>query len=143
MRRLVSLWFLFAVLIIMSGLSNVGVGNELTCVPPPTTGVVNKTPGATFTAEIAFKNTGETEGSWSVNVAFECEAWTWKGTPQTLALKPCSKKTLTWNGTVPTDAPIDSTARLIVYYGDSYTMLNWWIHVVSAAQLAITNSTVR
>ena len=143
MRRLVPLWFLLAVLIIMSGLSNVGLGNELTCIPPPATGVVNKTPGATFTAEIAFRNTGETEGSWSVNVAFECESWTWKGIPQTLTLKPCNRKTLTWNGTVPTDAPMDSTARLIVYHGDSYITLNWWIHVVSAAELTITNSTVR
>lgn len=143
MRRLVPLWFVLAVLVVMAGLPNVGVGSEITCVPNPASGVVNKTPGAAFTAEIIFKNTGETEGTWSVSVTFECETWTWKGTPQILTLKPGNKKTLTWNGTIPTEAPIDSTTRLVVYHGNTCTPLNWWIHVVSAAELAIVGSTVR
>jgi len=43
---------------------------------------------------------------------------------------------------VPCDAPVDSLARLIVYYNDSFTPLNWWIHVVSNAELTITSSSV-
>ncbi len=105
-------------------------------------GVVDKTACETFTVKITFKNTGKTEGTWSVNIAFEDEAWTWCGTPKTLTLKPCHKETLTWNGNVPEDAPIDSMARLIVYYDDSFEPLDWWIHIIDGAELAITSSTV-
>jgi len=106
-------------------------------------GVVEKTPCETFTVKITFKNTGKTEGTWSVNIAFEDEAWSWSGTPKTLTLKPCHKKTLTWNGNVPEDAPIDSMTRLIVYYGDYSEPLDWWIHVIDGAELTITSSTVK
>jgi hypothetical protein len=93
--------------------------------------------------EIVFKNTGSTVGNWSVNVAFEGEKWTWKDAPQNLTLKASQTKALTWNGKVPEDAPIDSVARLVVYYDDSFIALNWWIHVVPAAELAIASSSVK
>jgi hypothetical protein len=105
-------------------------------------GVVDKTPCEAFTVKIEFKNTGKTSGTWSVNIAFEDEAWTWNGTPKTLTLKPCHKKTLTWNGNVPEDALIDSVARLIVYYDDSFEPLDWWIRIIDGAELTITSSTV-
>lgn len=143
MLKFAGLWFLLAVLIAMSGLSSVGVFSELACATHPTSDVVRKTPGASFTAEIAFRNTGETEGSWSVNAALECESWTWKGTSQSLTLRPGGKKTLSWNGTIPTDAQIDSTARLIVYYGNTQLALNWWINVIQAAELSVTGSILR
>jgi len=34
-------------------------------------GVVDKTACETFTVKITFKNTGKTEGTWSVNIAFK------------------------------------------------------------------------
>lgn len=37
-------------------------------------GVVDKTPCEAFIVKITFKNTGTTEGTWSVNIAFEGEA---------------------------------------------------------------------
>jgi len=92
--------------------------------------------------KITFKNTGKSEGTWSVNIAFEGESWTWSGTPQTLTLKPCKTETLMWNGNVPCDAPVDSVARLIVYYNDSFVPLDWWVHVISGAELTITSSSV-
>ena len=106
-------------------------------------GVVDKTPCEAFTVKIVFKNTGKCEGTWSINIAFEGEAWSWSGTPQTLTLQSCKTKTLTWNGTVPCDAQINSMARLIVYYNDSFAALNWWIHVIAGAELTITSSTVK
>jgi hypothetical protein len=143
MNRFMPLWLIVAVLVAMAGFSNVGVGSQLACYPPSSSGVVDKIPGGAFVVEISFKNTGATNGTWSVNVAFEGEKWSWVGTAQTLKLKPSDKKTLTWNGTVPEDAPIDSVARLIVYYGNSFVPLDWWVHVVPAAELTITSSTVR
>lgn len=124
--------------------SSVGSDNEsLACLAcGGCGGVVDKTACEAFMVKITFKNTGKTEGTWSVNIAFEDEAWTWSGTPKTLALKPCHKKTLIWNGSVPEDAPIDSMARLIIYYDDSFEPLDWWIHVIDGAELTITSSTV-
>jgi len=142
LRRLALLSFVTAMVIIMANLSNVGLGNPL-LVCLPSSGVVDKAPSAAFAVEIAFKNTGSTEGSWSVNVAFEGEKWSWVGAPQNLTLKPDKARTLIWNGSVPANAPMDSVARLIVYYDDSFTALNWWIHVVPAAELTIASSTVR
>ena len=104
--------------------------------------VVDKVPCEAFTVKITFKNTGKTEGTWSVNIAFEGESWTWNGTPQILTLKPSKTKTLTWDGNVPCNVPIGSIARLIVYYNDSLASLDWWIHVVSGAELTITSSVV-
>jgi len=105
-------------------------------------GVVDKAPGESFTVRITFKNTGQTVGHWSVNIAFEGEEWSWSGTAQNLTLKPCHKKTLTWCGTVPEDAQVDSVARLIVYFNGEFVRLDWWIHVVEAAELSIVSSSV-
>jgi hypothetical protein len=115
---------------------------SITCIPAPE-GIVDKAPSQMFTVQITFKNTGKTEGTWSINISFEGEKWTWTGTAQTITLEPDGKKTLTWNGTVPADAPIDTVARLIVYYGDTFKALDWWIHVVPSAQLTITYSNVK
>jgi hypothetical protein len=108
-----------------------------------TNGVVDKTPSEAFTVEITFKNEGKGSGTWTVNTAFEGESWTWKGTSKTLDLKPSQKKTLTWNGNVPENATVNTVARLIVYYNDTFVPLGWWIHVVSEAELTITSSTVK
>jgi hypothetical protein len=143
MRKFVALWFVVAVLVVMASFSYVGLSNQLSACLPPGSGVVDKVPDGAFVVEIVFKNTGSTEGTWSVNVAFEGEKWVWSGILQNLTLKSGKTKTLTWNGTVPADAPIDSMARLIVYYDDSLIVLNWWIHVVPAAELTVTSSTVR
>lgn len=137
------LWISVAVLIVMSGFSNVGLSNQLSACMPSCGGVVDKTPSCAFTVEIVFKNTGATEDTWSVNVAFEGEKWSWSGTAQNLTLKPDKSKTLAWNGSVPTDAPIDSTARLVIYYDDSYMPLDWWIHVIPKSELSITSNTVK
>ena len=83
-------------------------------------GVVSKARGDDFTVKITVKNTGKTEGDWSVNVVFEGESWVWKGTSQNLTLDAGNTKTLTWIGIVPDNATINSVARLVVYYGDSF-----------------------
>jgi len=108
--------------------------------------VVDKGAGEAFKVEVSFKNTGNTQGSWSVNVVFEGASWIWKGTAQSLTLNSGATKTLVWNGVVPSNAPIGSVSRLVVYYGDSFKALDWWIHVVSDvvpdAELAVTSSSV-
>ena len=114
----------------------------MTCFACGGGGVVDKTQSEAFTVKITFKNTGKTEGTWSVNIAFEGDAWSWSGTPQSLTLKPESAKTLVWNGIVPCNATVESLARLIVYYDNSFAPLDWWIHVVPGAELTITSSTV-
>ena len=115
----------------------------LTCVACGNRKVIQKNISETFTVTLSFKNTGANEGSWSVNVAFEGEAWIWSGAPQNLTLKHCHTKTLTWNGRVPEDAPLDSISRLVVYYDNSFETLNFWIHVVEGAELEITSATVK
>jgi len=141
-KRFTLLSIAVVALVIMASFSAVGLNNQsLTCLACGN-GVVDKTPCEAFIVKITFKNTGKTEGTWSVNIAFEGEAWTWSGTPQTLALKPYKTKTLAWNGSVPCNAPVGSVARLIVYYNDSFAPLNWWIHVVPSAELTIASSTV-
>jgi hypothetical protein len=142
MKRFVLLSFVAATLVIVAGFSTAGFGNQSLICSACGGGVVDKAPCEAFAVQITFKNTGETEGTWSVNIAFEGESWNWSGTPQTLTLKSGRTKTLTWNGSVPCDASVDSVARLIVYYDDSFTPLNWWIHVVPGAELTITSSTV-
>jgi len=143
MKRYALLSLVITALFIMASFSALGSDNQsLSCYACEEEGVVDKTPSEAFTAKITFKNTGKTEGTWSVNVAFEGEKWTWSGTPQELTLKPYKSKALTWNGEVPSDAPVDSVARLIVYYNDSFAALDWWIHVISGAELTITASTV-
>jgi len=143
MRKFAIVWLAVAVLIVMASFSNVGLSNQLSACVPSCSSTVDKVPGDAFTVEIVFKNTGSTVGNWSVNVAFEGEKWTWKDAPQNLTLKASQTKALTWNGKVPEDAPIDSVARLVVYYDDSFIALNWWIHVVPAAELAIASSSVK
>jgi uncharacterized membrane protein len=110
---------------------------ETTC-----NGIVDKKPGETFTVKITFKNRGSTEGTWNITVTFEGEDWIWKGEKKQLTLEPDEKETLTWEGKVPQDAAVDSVARLIVYYEDKCVALNWWIHVISGAELCIVDSKV-
>lgn len=143
-KRFASLALSVVVLVFIVGYSAVGSdSNQIVCLAcEGQEGVVEKMPCEAFKVKISFKNTGKTEGTWSVNVAFEGEAWAWSGTPQILTLRPCKTKALTWNGTVPCNASVDSVARLIVYYNDSFTALGWWIHVISGAELTITSSTV-
>jgi hypothetical protein len=105
-------------------------------------GVVNKAAGDEFTVKITFKNTGSAEGNWSVNIAFEDEVWSQTGVAQNLVLNPGETETLTWTGAVPANATVDSVARLVVYYNDSFKALNWWIHVVPGAELFIKSSSV-
>lgn len=140
-KRYALLSLAVATLVITLGFSAVGLENQsLTCLACG--GVVDKAPDESFTVKITFKNTGKNMGTWSANVAFESEAWTWDGTPKTLTLEPCCKKTISWTGEVPEDAPIDSVARLVVYYDGSFVPLDWWIHVIDDAELTITSGTV-
>ena len=104
--------------------------------------VVDKGVGDAFKVEVSFKNTGNTQGNWSVSIVFEGASWIWKGTAQSLTLNAGATKKLEWNGVVPANAPINSVARLVVYYGDSFKALDWWIHVVPDAELAVTSSSV-
>jgi hypothetical protein len=143
-KRYVLLSLAVATLIIMAGfLARGSESQPLACYACGDGGVVDKTQSEAFIVKISFKNTGNAEGTWSVNIAFEGEKWTWTGTSQSLTLKPSRTRTLTWNGTVPSDALIDSVARLIVYYDNSFVSLDWWIHVVPSAELTITSSTVQ
>ncbi len=104
--------------------------------------VVDKSPGQSFAVELLFRNVGKTIGSWNINVAFEGEKWTWTGTSQNLTLEVGQSRTLTWNGNVLENAPVDSTARLIAYYDDAFQALDSWIHVVSEAHLTIMGSAI-
>lgn len=105
-------------------------------------GAVNKTKGETFTVKLNVKNTGDDAGNFSINVTFEGEAWTWKGTQKNVTLGAGETKLLTWEGKVSNDAKVGSVARLIAYYDDSFKALNWWIHVSSGSELAIISSSV-
>ena len=107
------------------------------------TGVVLKNRGDTFTVSVTFQNTGSSDGSWTVNVVFEGSAWTWKGTAKSLTLGANEKSTLVWTGAVPTNAAVNSIARLVVYYDDGYKALDWWIQVVPNAVLSIQSSSVQ
>jgi hypothetical protein len=105
-------------------------------------GVVNKAAGDAYTVKITFKNTGQSAGNWSINITFEGDSWSQAGTAMNITLRSGASKTLTWTGNVPANATVDSTARLVVYYNDSFKALDWWIHVVPGAELSITSSTV-
>lgn len=142
MKKTIVASLLLAFLMIMGSVSVAGSSDQsLLCMTPR--GVVDKAPGDVFFVGITFGNIGKTVGKWSVNVDFEGAKWTWTGVAQNLTLEPSGTEVLKWNGSVPSSAPINSTARLIVYYGDSFVALNWWIHVVPAAQLSIVASTVQ
>jgi cytochrome c oxidase assembly protein Cox11 len=136
---LLLLLVMLAVVVVNFAVTN--ASNSLTCSTNDD-GVVDKAQGDAFTVKVTFENTGKTDGNWSINITFEGANWTWAGTAQNLTLKPGSTKTLTWNGNVPANATINSVARLVVYYNDSYKALDWWIHVVPGAELSITSSTV-
>jgi hypothetical protein len=105
-------------------------------------GTVNKDKGEAFIVKLNVKNTGEDKGEFSINVTFEADSWTWKGTQKTITLNDGETKQLTWDGKVPENAAAGSVARLIVYYGDSYKALDWWICVSSNSELSIISSQV-
>lgn len=105
-------------------------------------GIVEKKPCEPFTVKISFKNKGTTYGRWGVAVTFEGDYWMWKGEERLLVLDHGETETITWEGTVPEDAPPDSVGRLVVYYGDSFKLMRWWIQVVSDAELGIIYSRV-
>ena len=143
MAKRYALLFLIAVLVVVAiNFSVTDTSDVLTFATNTYDGVVNKSPGGAFTVKITFKNTGETEGNWSVNIAFEDSSWVQVGTPKILTLKSGSTETLTWTGVVPANATVNSMARLVVYYDDSFKPLNWWIRVVPCAELTIKSSTV-
>jgi len=143
MAKKYALLFLIAVLVfVVVNLSVTDISNSLTFAHNQEDGIVDKAQGETFIVKITFKNTGKTEGNWSINIAFEDESWSQVGTPQNLVLQPGETSALTWNGIVPANATINSMARLVVYYDDSFKALNWWIRVVPGAELCIKSSTV-
>ncbi len=143
MAKKYALLFLIAVLVfVVVNLSVTDVNTSLTFAHDQEEGVVDKAAGEAFTVKITFKNTGKAEGNWGVNIAFEDNSWSQVGTPQNLVLQPGKTETLTWDGVVPADATVNSMARLVVYYDDSFKALNWWIRVVPGAELCIESSTV-
>jgi hypothetical protein len=143
MAKKYALLFLAAVLVVVIiNFSVSNTGNSLVFAHAQQDGMVDKAAGDAFTVKITFKNTGKTDGNWSVNIAFEDEVWSQTGTPQTLMLEPGETETLTWDGVIPANATVGSVARLVVYYDDSFEALNWWIHVVPGAELTIKSSTV-
>jgi hypothetical protein len=143
MAKKYALLFLVAVLVVVAvNLSVTDTSNSLVFAHNQNCSTVDKAAGDAFTVKITFKNTGKTEGTWSINIAFEDESWSQVGTPQNLTLQPGQTETLTWNGFVPANATVGSVARLVVYYDDSFQALNWWIHVVPGAELTIKSSIV-
>src|SRR3990172_2457275 len=116
--------------------------NDSIAVSSQDSGVVQKGRGDAFTVTITFENTGRDQGSWTVNVVLEGASWSWKGTAKTLTLDGNEKKVLVWTGVVPANAAINSVARLVVYYDDSFKALDWWIRVVPASELNIKTSSV-
>lgn len=144
-KRYLALSLAIALIVAVASYSLTTTANSLVVAQPECCSencVVDKTQGQTFTVKICFKNTGGIEGSWSVNVAFEGDLWVWTGCAQNVTLKAGETKALIWAGSVPCDAPNDSMGRLVVYYDDSFTALNWWVHVVPNAELSISSSCV-
>ena len=129
-------------LFLMIGSSILNVNNQALACLSCKYGVIEKVSCDSITVKISFQNTGKREGSWSINVAFEGELWKWNGTTQFLSLSPNQKETLIWHGEVPENAPINSIARLIVYYGDSFIPQNWWIKIIPGSELKISSSIV-
>jgi hypothetical protein len=140
-KKQVLLFASIVTLIVIVNFSMAGANNSIV-VSSQNNGVVEKSRGDDFTVTVTFQNTGKDEGTWSVNVVFEGESWSWEGTPKTLTLDEGEKKTLTWNGAVPSNAAINSVARLVVYYDDSFKALDWWIQVVAGGKLSIQSSHV-
>ena len=142
MNKKYALFALSTILLIVIINFSVTNASESVVVTSHENGVVDKGVCAAFKVEVSFKNTGKTQGNWSVSIVFEGTSWIWKGTAQSLTLNAGATKKLEWNGVVPANAPINSIARLVVYYGDSFKALDWWIHVVPDAELAVTSSSV-
>jgi hypothetical protein len=140
-KRFVFLFLSLTLVVVVVNFSLTGGTDTVVCSTDDN-GVVSKVRGDDFTVKITFKNIGKTEGNWAVNVVFEGDFWIWKGTSQNLTLGDGVSKTLAWSGIVPYNATIDSMARLVVYYGDSYKALDWWIRVVPGAELTIQSSSV-
>jgi hypothetical protein len=141
-KKYASLFLVAVLLFVVMGFTASDTGSSLVFACDHDNDVVDKAAEGAFTVRIEFQNTGETEGTWSVNIAFEDSSWSWAGTAQILTLQPEEAETLIWNGFVPANASIDSMARLVVYYDDYFKALDWWIHVVSGAELTIQSSTV-
>ena len=135
-----ALLFLSIALLVIIISFSVTSANDSLLVSSSEKGAVDKTRGESFKVEVTFKNTGQTEGNWSVNVVFEGDFWIWKGTPRTLTLDDGDTKVLSWTGNVPANAKVNSVARLVVYYDDSFKALDWWIHVVSGGELTVKSS---
>jgi hypothetical protein len=143
MAKRYALLFLVAVLVVVAvNFSVTETSSPLVFAHDQQDGTVDKVAGDAFTVKITFKNTGKTEGSWGVNIAFEDEVWSQVGVSQNLTLESGETETLTWNGAVPANATVGSVARLVVYYDDSFKALNWWIHVVPGSELTIESSSV-
>lgn len=143
-KKYIALCLIMAFLVVVAGFSLTNATNSLTVTQNANceNSVVDKTQGQVFTVKICLKNTGGNEGNWSVNVAFEGDSWSWVGCAQNLTLRAGETKALVWTGDVPVNASIGSVDRLVVYYGDSFTALNWWIRVVPDAELNVTSSSV-
>ena len=141
-KKYALVFLLIALLTVVVLNFSVAGANDSVAFSSQDTGVVEKARGDAFTVTITFQNTGRAEGNWSVNVVFEGDSWSWVGVSKNLTLSADAKKTLTWNGAVPANGTIDSVARLVVYYDDSFKALDWWIHVVPAAELTIKTSNV-
>ena len=141
-RKYALLFFAVTMMIIAATFSVAGFGDSSLSFSTFGDGVVDKRQREAFTVKITLKNTGNTDGTWSVNIALEGDSWSWRGAPQRLTLKPNSTKTVVWNGSVPSDAAVRSVARLVAYYDDSFVRLNWWIRVVSGGEIAIISSTL-
>jgi len=129
-------------LLVLLNLSFTSANDDLE-VKEKTRNVVEKTQGEAFTVDIEFKNIGKNDGAWNINIVFEGDFWSQEGMVQNIELEPDEEKKLSWIGNVPTDAPINTLARLVVYYEDSFIALNWWIIIVPSAELAITSSCVK
>ena len=143
MAKKYALLFLVAVLaVVIVNFSVNDTRESLVLAYTPECSTVDKAAGDAFTVKIAFKNTGKTTGTWSINIAFEDSDWSQAGTPQNLTLTPGQTETLVWDGLVPANATVGSVARLVVYYDDSCKALNWWIRVVPGAELTIKSSIV-
>lgn len=142
MKKFALLFLVAALVFVIFNFSFSNLDNSLVFACNHDEGVVDKAAGDAFTVKITFNNTGKTEGTWSVNIAFEGSFWSQAGTSQNLTLQPEETETLIWNGLVPDNAKLDSMARLVVYYDDSFETLDWWIHVISGPELKIESSTV-
>ncbi len=127
--------------VIILNVSFAGASDSVACTTPEK-GVVEKSQGDAFVVSVVFQNKGKAQGAWSVNVVFESDAWSWCGTAKNLTLAAGDSKTLSWNGNVPSNATVNTVARLVVYYEDSFSALDWWIRVVPPSELTIKSTIV-